>query len=156
MITVCKYHIGEITTERQACIDQLRSGLPDNVGYELITTKIETMPHRPPLIKEHTVRRDAGLVRLKLLKENPDRMWIDTDVKINYWPDLVEGKTYFGKKCCPSSIMYLKGAVDSIYNIMTEFAKSWQLCSHRWLIKLPHELISDDAFEHLYLSRINK
>jgi hypothetical protein len=156
MIIVCQYHIGEITVERQECIDQLRSNLPGSVGYELITTKLETMPHRAPLLKEHTVRRDAGLVRLKLLKENPDRMWLDTDVKINYWPDLIEGETYLSKKYCPTSIMYLKGAVDYIDSIMVDFAKSWEHCTHKWIAKIPHEIIPDDAFEHLNLSRINK
>jgi len=151
-IIVCQYHIGEINAARQACIEQLKANLPYNVKYEMIREPVKIISHRAALKPSETIRRDSCLVRLLLLQENPDRLWIDTDVKINSWPDFIEGKTYLYGGSCPAAIMYLKGAVTKIQQIIEEFAQTNLMCPHHWLYNLDHIKIPENCFNHLKLS----
>jgi hypothetical protein len=156
MITICQWHVGEICQARQACIDQLRANLPENVGYELIRDPVPVMEHHKALEPSQTIRRDSGLVRLTLLMENPDRMWLDTDMKINEWPVIEENKTYIYGGSCPAAALYLKGTpIDKIKQILEEFAKTNLMCLHCLLYGLPGNIrIPVKSFEHLLLKGV--
>jgi hypothetical protein len=146
---VVQYHVGEISDKRQACIDQLRASLPATVGYEMIREPIKLIEHSKAMFLSETVRRDSGLARLQLLLENPDRIWIDTDVTVNKWPEFTGTDLYGGS--CPACVMYLKSSIDKVPKILEEFAKRNLLCLHHWLYGLKYSTIPESCFNHLKL-----
>ena len=154
MMTVCQYHVGAIGAVRQACINQVRTNLPVGVGYELIAESVQIIPHHRALIDSQTIRRTSGLVRLTLLMQDPNRIWIDTDIKIRSWPDLKENQTYLAGGSCPACFLKFDNRLDParIQKIIEEFAKTDLMCPHHWLYALPHELIPESCFEHFKLS----
>jgi hypothetical protein len=145
---VTQYHVGEITPARQECLDQLRLSIPNGIGYEMITQPIN-IPDYPG---EHSLRRDSGFARLMLLKENPNRMWIDTDVKCIQWPEIEEGKPFIYQGRCPASVMYLKGC-ETIDTMLSEFLKTTFLCMHYLLFRyVKYTFIPMECFNHLQLA----
>lgn len=144
---IVQYHIGEIRGERQNCVQQLKASLPENIKYELITKEIKI----PEYKGKKSIRKDSGFVRLILLKENPDRIWVDTDITCNKWPLIEEGKPHIYGGKCSASIMYLKG-FNNIDLLIKEFQKSYYLCMHYLLYKrVKFSLIPADNFNHLQL-----
>jgi hypothetical protein len=145
---VTQYHIGEIPFKRQVCLDQLRESIPKGIEYEFITQPIQV----PEYKGEKSLRRDSGFARLMLLKENPNRMWIDTDVKCVQWPEIEEGKPHIYAGRCSASVMYLKGC-NTIDIMISEFLKTTFLCMHWLLYKyVKFNLIPAGCFDHLQLA----
>jgi hypothetical protein len=137
-----------------ACINQLRTNLPVCVGYELVTDTVLVIDHHPALVDSQSIRRDSGFVRLTLLRDDPNRLWIDTDVKLISWPEIEEGIPHIFAGSCPAAILYLGGLLkERIDKILNEFAKTDLMCIHHWLYALdPHKMIPESCFEHLKLS----
>ena len=149
MITVCQYHVGEISVRRQACIDQLKANLPLDWGYEMIREPLKLVEHQCAMKPEETIRRDSTLARLQLLAEDPHRLWIDTDIMINSVPEIYEGKTYIYGGSCPACVMC---GIERIEELIRDFAESHLLCIHHWLYQRNHVFIPETCFTHLKLA----
>jgi hypothetical protein len=141
MVEVVQYFTGVIPEAYKKCMDQLRSKIPSDYAYNLIT--------------EGTVfdRKESCLLRLELLKENQNRMWIDCDVMVNEWPNIEDSKPYVYAGNCAATIMYLPGF--DIQGLIDNFKRQqrFRRCCHYLFERYNPELrrIPVECFHHLRL-----
>lgn len=155
---VVQYFEGKVPNIYQYCIDDVKRNLPFYVSYNFIDKmpeKYKCAPDGYPL----PVRRYTVAQRLELLIENPQRMWVDTDVLVHRWPSFqyLPGKPYIFNKTCSVSIIYCNGCPEIIKDVLGEFNKNkgW-LCACKIIEGMKDKFYEfpNGCFQHLQLGKI--
>lgn len=112
------------------CIDQVISYKPTEVGYELIR-------HHPFKVdKTNDCRYESDLVRLNLAIENPNMVWLDSDITIKEWfnpPN--NGKPYFfSQGPYPlECVFYVNGNIQFFKNLLNIYYNYKQFQTLGWI-----------------------
>jgi hypothetical protein len=152
---IWQYNTTPIDSLRQECIDQVKSKIPSGYSYTLLSDKIELYP-----LEGINDRAKSDGLRYKILKDNSDDCWLDTDVKIiKWWEPAEKGIVYVNSSF---SVIFANGA--SIFNELVEEYFSQEMKER--LIgyiynffqkrKDSYRLIPDGYFKHYAFSYIPK
>lgn len=129
------------------CINQVKSVIPDGVGYTLLNEDFSRVN------ESFSFQRRI----FELLVEDPDRFWIDADMLIPEWFDFdfEPGKPYVYGGSCAISAIYANGCADVIDRVLLSKMND-NKCSH-WNIKNAIDefnIIPRDSILHLHLGSL--
>jgi len=128
-------------------MDKIKNDKPQNVQYKLITK----FPQNFDLSKFSDIRFASSLFRLQYLRDNPDSIWMDSDIIITKWFDFNPELSYLFKgpyEC----VMYIshndRELVSEIINNFSVFDKRHM---SSLLAKYKHrfQIIPEGYFKHL-------
>lgn len=117
------FHTEDIPKFYRKCMDELRDSLPENVGYKLVT-KYEC----PGNYKSE--KRKSVSVRFRLLSEDPEGVWFDSDIKVIKWFDFEfkKDKPYIMPESCGARAIYTNGNTELMKTVLDEFEMNPNLC----------------------------
>lgn len=75
---IVQWHNGDLQGVYKQCVDQLRSNLPDEYEYEMITD----ISQYNEIDWNAGIRSATDALRIHLLHDDPDLIWADTDIMI--------------------------------------------------------------------------
>ena len=94
----------------QYCMDQVKAIVPDGLDYTLV--RYET-----PMNNASKDRFGSSALRLKLLEENLDRFWLDSDMLISskfFEFEFEKNKPYVFGGLCSASAIYLNNCEEAL------------------------------------------
>jgi hypothetical protein len=152
---VFQYFSGTIPAIVQQCIDQVSANIPAGNEHTLLTTV-------PYVIDTENLRCASNFIRLSLLRDNPNSLWLDCDCQIKSWfTPPSDGKIYCNKS---QSVLFDNGQTAIINEMLADYnAKTFQH-TIGWIKRLTESdkyknhfaLIPDGHFMHFSLSTIPK
>jgi len=144
----------DIKKSYQDCMDQVKSNKPIDVQYELIRNHSYKTDH---LL--HDCRYESDLFRLHYAVDNPNMVWLDSDIKIREWFTPKDNKAYFFNvmgfplECA----FYVNGQTELFKQLLDLYYSSDRFKHIGWirsaLTSMDNQnwkLIPVDCFEHLY------
>ena len=113
---IIQYFLPPIPKTYQFCLDNVKA-MSEKMGikYTLIQDKINAPP-------EYRIVRDAtDWLRLKLISEDPERFWLDSDMLLIKLFDFEfkKGKPYIVNDICPAAALYGNSCKEQIKSLFS-------------------------------------
>ena len=155
---IIQYHKGDIKPLYKRCMEQIVYNKPKDIGYKLLTD------HKYIVDKTDDIRYESDLVRLNLAIDNPDMVWIDSDVEIINWYTPVDNRPcFFNILASPDiCVFYVNGATEFFKNLLMIYERDNKYHRIGWprraLLDMNRDLwslIPPDHFIHYSATKYN-
>ena len=130
---IIQYMKGDKEIYKQCMLKGVQERLPLDVEYEVLTED----PYNCELHNDDP-RSPSEEIRVRLAIDNPDMVWLDTDIAIRTWPDMSQkGKPYFihtGSRMGEFAF-YVNGCCDFFKSLLEDFVQREQIKDNYWLLR---------------------